>query len=99
MKPDHLDDVFDDPTLLTGKTPGEIEGFARNNPRWQVNTLGKGSHKGQGLIIRELTSDGNNFTDRIIQWHPGGGRHGAQPYWKVSSGKGGTARIGPQFKI
>lgn len=93
-----IDEVFDDPGLLEGKTPEEIHALAQNNSRWQVGTLGKGTHKGQGLTIREVTSDGRNFTDRIIQWHPGGGHHGPYPYWKISSGKTGTVRFGPQFK-
>ena len=46
------------------------------------------------FTLRELNSRGNEFTDRYIQYHPGSPRHyeGA-PYWKVSSGKGGTQRF------
>jgi hypothetical protein len=33
----------------------------------------------------------------MIQWHPGGGHHGAHAYWKVSASETETARIGPQF--
>lgn len=44
--------------------------------------------------LRELNSRGNKFTIRYIQYHPGSPRHyeGA-PYWKISSGKGGTQRF------
>ena len=43
------------------------------------------------FTLRELNSRGNEFTVRYIQYHPGSPRHyeGA-PYWKISSGKGGT---------
>ena len=44
--------------------------------------------------LRELNSRGNEFTVRYIQYHLGSPRHyeGA-PYWKISSGKGGTQRF------
>ena len=35
-----------------------------------------------------------HFTGKYIQWHPGGGHHGPDPYWKVSSPQGGTVRVG-----
>lgn len=46
------------------------------------------------FTLRELNSRGNEFTVRYIQYHPGSPRHyeGA-PYWKISSGKGGTQRF------
>jgi RHS repeat-associated protein len=31
--------------------------------------------------------------DRLLQYHPGGGHHGPNTYWKVSSGEGGVIRI------
>jgi len=45
----------------------------------------------------EVRQGDGNLTGRIIQLHPGGGHHGPEAYWKVSSPKGGTVRIGPQF--
>ncbi len=63
---------------------------------WKRERLGQGRHAGQGDILREIGEDGKP-TGRMIQWHPGGGHHGPQPYYKVSSPKGGTIRIGPQF--
>ena len=46
------------------------------------------------FTLRELNSRGNEFTVRYIQYHLGSPRHyeGA-PYWKISSGKGGTQRF------
>lgn len=42
------------------------------------------------MILREYGI--KEPTGRMIQWHPGGGHHGVNPYWKVSSGSG-TFRI------
>ena len=50
-----------------------------------TGTLSRGSHAGQGF---KVTWGG----DRLLQYHPGGGHHGRQSYWKVSSGNG-TIRI------
>ena len=50
-----------------------------------TGTLTRGSHEGQGFKVYW-------GGDRLIQYHPGGGHHGIQSYWKISSGKG-TIRI------
>jgi RHS repeat-associated protein len=63
---------------------------------WDVGTLGKGSHAGQGMRALEMNAEGK-MTGKAVSWHPGGGHHGPSPYWKVSSPKGGTVRVGPQF--
>ena len=52
----------------------------------EIGTLSKGSHKGQGFKV-------NWGGNRLIQYHPGGGHHGSQSYWKVSSSKNGVIRI------
>jgi RHS repeat-associated protein len=57
---------------------------------WVEEKLGQGGHAGQGLILREKV-DGK-LTDTFLQWHPGGGHHGPDPYWKFSSGQSGTLR-------
>lgn len=93
-----IEDIFQDPTVLMRKTPEDIQLLVVNQPFWFVSSLGRGSHKGQGLVLREVTIEGQ-LTGRRIQWHPGGGHHGPDPYWKVSSPEGGTVRIGPQFEL
>ena len=85
-----VDDVFANPNLLKGKSPLQVEGILGKTPGWKVESLGKGAHKGQGMILREYGPKGS--TGRMIQWHPGGGHHGAGSYWKVSSGAG-TVRV------
>ncbi|ABC81183.1 hypothetical protein Adeh_1409 [Anaeromyxobacter dehalogenans 2CP-C] len=44
------------------------------------------------------TNSAGKRTSRMVQWHPGGGHHGSDPYWKVSSPETGTVRVGPQFE-
>jgi RHS repeat-associated protein len=87
-----VDDVMANPSLLQGMTPGQVGAVIGRTPGWRIEALGKGSHRGQGWILREYDARGVP-TGRMIQWHPGGGHHGPSPYWKVSSPKGGTVRI------
>jgi hypothetical protein len=87
-----IDDVLAHPQLLAGKTPQEVEARLGNSPGWQVETLGRGAHQGQGWVLREYTLQGAP-TGRVIRWHPGGGHHGPEPYWRVSSGVGGVSEI------
>ena len=65
--------------------PIKIQKIAMNE-KLQIGTLSKGSHMGQGL---KVTWGG----DRLLQYHPGGGHHGPDSYWKISSGETGTIRI------
>jgi hypothetical protein len=90
------DDVLKNPQLLKGRSPAEVEALIGTTPGWSVETLGKGAHQGQGWLLRQYGPNGMP-TGQLIQWHPGGGHHGPDPYWKVSSGLGGTVRVGPQF--
>jgi hypothetical protein len=95
-----VDDIFANPTTLQGKSPADIQPTideAANSGKWELGTLRQGSHRGQGMVLREVNEHGK-YTGRMIQWHPGGGHHGPEPYWKVSSPQGGTVRIGPQFE-
>lgn len=90
---DVLEGIFADPAQLAGKGLGEVRtGIGVVEPPWVEGTLGKGSHAGQGWTVREALPSGA-FSDRYLQWHPGGGRHGPDAYWKVSSAKTGTQRL------
>lgn len=88
---DDLDDLLTNPRRLNNAIPQEWYTFLRNrsfNPR----PLGQGSKKGIPF------ENGGGFKvnwggDRILQFHPGGGHHGSAPYWKISSGAGGTKRF------
>jgi hypothetical protein len=76
-----IQDVFDEPWVLAGKTPEDLTGIY-TGPGWEVETLGQGEHAGQGWVLREYTP-GGDATGRMIRWHPGGGHHGPDPYWRV----------------
>jgi hypothetical protein len=91
-----IEDVFSNPQVLQGTIPDEVHQLLQNAPNWRLEQLRRGSHVGQGFVFREYTARGDP-TGRVIQWHPGGGHHGPLPYWKVSSGRGGVVRVGPQF--
>ena len=87
-----VDDILKDPKVLSGKTTQDIEAIVAREPGWRVETLGKGSKKGQGWVLRQYTDDGKP-TGNVIRWHPGGGHHGPDPYWRVSSHTGGKSDI------
>ena len=85
-----VDDIFANPRILSGKTPQQVEQILGKTPGWRTETLGRGAHKGEGWVFREYNQAGN-ATGRVIRWHPGGGHHGPNPYWRVSSPKGGLS--------
>jgi hypothetical protein len=87
-----VDDVLRNPSLLAGKGPAEIQAILGRTPSWQVEALGKGSHAGQGWVLREYTAAGNP-TGRMLRWHPAGGHHGPNPYWRVTGGVDGKSGI------
>ncbi len=64
-------------------------------PGWEEGTLGQGSHAGEGWTLREVGENGEP-TGRVIRYHPGGGHHGPEPYWRVSSPDGGKSGIIPE---
>ncbi|MDX1946443.1 MAG: hypothetical protein SFU86_13670 [Pirellulaceae bacterium] len=57
---------------------------------WVETPLKQGDHAGQGMILWEM--ENGKETGRFLQWHPGGGHHGPDPYWKFTSGESGTLR-------
>ena len=87
-----IDDILANPSLLEGMSPEEVEQSLGDVPGWKVEQLGKGSHEGEGWVLRQYDEKGNP-TARLIRWHPGGGHHGPQPYWRVSSPEGGKSGI------
>lgn len=85
-----VEDILTNPNLLENKTPKEIEiRLSESLPEnWKVEKLRKGSQKGNGWVMREYKKGypfkQGNETGRVIRWHPGGGRHGTEPYWRVN---------------
>jgi hypothetical protein len=78
-----VNDVMANPELLGGKSPAQVEAVIGRTPGWRVERLGSGEHAGQGWLLREYNDRGNP-TGRMIRWHPGGGHHGQDPYWRVT---------------
>ncbi|WP_176722410.1 hypothetical protein [Candidatus Thiosymbion oneisti] len=85
-----LDEILKDPKKLDGKTPDQVRKELGQTPGWKEEGLGKGSHKGKGWVLREYSPQGNP-TGRMVRWHPGGGHHGPNPYWRVTSPTGGKS--------
>ncbi|HEV7426780.1 MAG TPA: RHS repeat-associated core domain-containing protein [Thermoanaerobaculia bacterium] len=88
-----LEEVMEEPEHLVNMSQEELRQFVfrLRQDEWRLETLGRGSHEGEGLVLRETDSAGK-LTGRMIQFHPGGGHHGFLPYWKVSSPSQGTIR-------
>ena len=91
----NIDEVMENPNILKGHTPETFLKEIGGTPKgWKQDVMRKTRGDNKGFTLRELNSRGNEFTDRYIQYHPGSPRHyGGAPYWKVSSGKGGTQRF------
>ena len=79
-----VNDALLNSTLLSGTGPAEVNAVLRGTPGWEVETLGLGSHAGEGWVLRVYSG-----------WHPGGGRHGSAPYWRVTSPGGRQVRHHP----
>ena len=87
-----IDDVMANPNLLIGKSPLQVEGILGKTSGWRVETLGQGSQKGNGWVLRQFNPKGNP-TGPQLRWHPGGGHHGPNPYWRVVGPNGGLGGI------
>jgi RHS repeat-associated protein len=86
-----VDEVIANPSLIEGKSLTEVQSACKNTTGWVEGTLTKGRSAGQGWTFRQLNSSGGDFSDLYIQYSLGSTRHfGGAPYWKVSSGTGGT---------
>ena len=86
----NLNSLFSDPSQLNNASLADVKRTLKSLPsRFERGTLRTGSQAGNGWTLREKLPNGN-LTDRYLQWHPGGGHHGPNPYWKICSGKRGT---------
>lgn len=91
-----MQDIMSDPYLVENMTPEQVANIARQEG-WVVGPLKQSQHGSVGISMNQPNAKGTGFTDQYVQYHEGGGYHGDAPYWKISSAKGGTVRIGPQF--
>jgi Pretoxin HINT domain len=81
-----MQDILNNPQLLKNLSPQQVEQIAARDGGWVTGPLRKSGL--QGETFNQLNSRGTAFTDKYIQWHAGGGRHGSDPIWKVSTNKG-----------
>lgn len=89
----YLDEVFNNPKLLAGKTPEQVKDILdklsyRSN--WEEGVLNKGTQMGNGWAFREVLPNGK-YSGRALRWNPGTIRKGNRPYWRVSSPKYGKS--------
>lgn len=87
-----VEDAVANPRLLSGKHPLQVQALMGKSRGWRIETLSKGAHAGQGWVMREYTTKGTP-TGRSLRWHPGGGHHGPDPYWRVTGGPYGKSDI------
>ncbi|MBC1486127.1 hypothetical protein HB897_07800 [Listeria seeligeri] len=96
-----INEVIDMPSLLKSAHPEDIAEIAKQ-AGWTVQPLKKGSKKGLsysesgGYSMNAPAGSGGSL---YIQYHPGGGHHGANAYYKVSSPKNGTIRIDLEGRV
>jgi RHS repeat-associated protein len=90
-----VEEVLANPKLLRGWGQEPVEAEIGTTAGWRGGKLGDGTHKGQGWMLREYLPNGEP-SGRMIQYHPGGGHHGPNPYWKVSQPNFPTVRVPAQ---
>ena len=81
-----VEDVFSNPSSLEGRNLERVQSEIGDTPGWIQDVMRSSrSHPEGGWVLRELNRRGDNFTDRMIQYHPGTWRHfDGKAYWKVS---------------
>lgn len=88
----NINGIVDMPSKIVDFTPQQVAELAKTYG-WSVEPLGKGSMAGVpfdqgGGFSMHAPNGGSEY----IQYHPGGGHHGADAYYKISSGPNGTVR-------
>lgn len=88
----NINNIVDMPSKIVDFTPQQVSELAKSYG-WSVEPLGKGSAAGVpfdqgGGFSMHAPNGGSEY----IQYHPGGGHHGADAYYKISSGPNGTVR-------
>lgn len=79
-----LDGVLKNPELLRNITLDQFRNSVGTPSGWVWTRNFHGRNAGQGWALREW--GGKDYTGRLIRWQPGPGRHGPNPYWRVSNG-------------
>ncbi len=74
------------PLTRSNSRSSETPNAGRSLPETsRAETLGQRGAKGEGFVLREYKIGRKRMepTGRMIRWHPGGGHHGEDRYWKV----------------
>jgi len=77
-------ECIEDPGTLRGRTLDDLRAALSWDESWREERLRRGSQAGFGWVLRQYDREGLP-TGRMIRWHPGGGHHGPDPYWRVTS--------------
>ena len=86
-----LDGVLEDPRNLTNATLDQFCERVGTPSGWFWTRSFQGTNAGKGWVLREW--GGKDWTGRQIRWHPGGDRHGPDPYLRVNNGPGQSGEI------
>jgi RHS repeat-associated protein len=81
-----LGGVLSNPQSLNGLTLDQVHSMLGTPNGWVWTRSFQGTQAGKGWALREW--GGRDWTGRQIRWHPGDGRHGDEPYWRVNDGRG-----------
>ena len=89
------DDVLANPNLLAGQNPLQVRAILSESDRWVEGVMQRSRSAPQGgWTFTRVDANGVSVGNGYIQYHPGTHRHfDGAPYWKVTSGKGGTVRV------
>ena len=81
-----VEDVFSNPSLLEGRSLEQVMSEIGDAQGWIHDVMhDSNTHPEGGWVLRELNRRGDNYTGRMIQYHPGTPRHfEGRPYWKIS---------------
>jgi RHS repeat-associated protein len=86
-----LGSVLENPESLNGLTLDQVHSRLGTPDGWVWTRSFRGDNAGKGWALREW--GGRDWTGRQIRWHPGGGRHGEDPYWRVNSSQAKSIEI------
>lgn len=88
-----IEEVFANAGFLEGMSLDAFKSSFEWDESWIETSLLRGSAKGRGWALREMSAV--YLTGRLIRWHPGGGHHGPDPYWRISSSEHGRSQLIP----
>ena len=86
-----IDDIKTNPSAFSGKTAEEIADVLRNSG-YDV-TIKNSTRSRSGAQIIQINNSGGGKNISQVQVSPGGGRHGSNPYVKISTTDQGIIKI------